>query len=106
MFLMMTLWRADTSVKKLRLILEIRFVTLSSNPTTGFQWAESAQISALGVLQQTDHQLVMLESEPPPPPGTAGQEIWTFKALKRGTPHLWIIAGLGKVARRRPGHLF
>lgn len=59
-------------------------VTLCSNPTTGFIWSESAQISDQTVLQQTDHQLVMPESEPPPPPGTAGQEVWTFKALKKG----------------------
>jgi len=36
-------------------------VTLCSNPTTGFEW-ESAT-----------------------PPGTPGQEVWTFKALKKGT---------------------
>ena len=27
----------------------------------------------------------MKESKTPPPPGTAGQEIWTFKALRPGT---------------------
>ncbi len=61
-------------------------VTLCSNPTTGFQWSESAQISDQTVLQQTGHQFVSPESEPPPlPPGTPGQEVWTFKALKKGT---------------------
>jgi len=60
-------------------------VTLCSNPTTGFRWSESAQISDQTVLQQTDHKLVMPKSEPPPPPGTPGQEVWTFKALKKGT---------------------
>ena len=25
------------------------------------------------------------ENEPPPPPGTPGQEVWTFKALKEGS---------------------
>jgi len=61
-------------------------VTLCSNPTTGFQWSESAQISDQTVLQQTGHQFVSPESEPPPlPPGTPGQEVWTFKALKEGT---------------------
>jgi len=60
-------------------------VTLCSNPTTGFQWSESAQISAPAVLQQTEHQFVGPESEPPPPPGTPSQEIWTFKALNKGT---------------------
>ncbi len=60
-------------------------VTLCSNPTTGFQWVESAQISDQTVLQQTDHKWVVPESEPPPPPGTPSQQVWTFKALKKGT---------------------
>jgi len=60
-------------------------VTLCSNPTTGFIWSETAQISDQSVLQQTDHKLVMPESEPPPPPGTPGQEVWTFQALNKGT---------------------
>ena len=58
-------------------------VTLCSNPTTGFQW-ESAEITDQTVLEQLDHKFVSPESEPPPPPGTLGQEIWTFKALKKG----------------------
>ena len=60
-------------------------VTLCSNPTTGFLWSESAQISDTTVLQQTGHQLVVPGPEPPPPPGTPSQEVWTFKALKKGT---------------------
>ena len=59
-------------------------VTLCSNPTTGFQW-ESAKITDQTVLERVDHKFVSPESEPPPPPGTPGQEIWTFKALKKGT---------------------
>jgi len=58
-------------------------VTLCSNPTTGFQW-ESPQITDQTVLEQIDHKFVSPESEPPPPPGTPGQEVWTFKALKEG----------------------
>jgi len=60
-------------------------VTLCSNPTTGFQWSEIAQISNQTALQQTGHQFVSPQSEPPPPPGTPGQDVWTFKALKKGT---------------------
>lgn len=60
-------------------------VTLCSNPSTGFRWSEKAQISDQTVLEQVDHKFVSPESEPPPPPGTPGQEIWTFKALKKGT---------------------
>ena len=61
-------------------------ITLCSNPTTGFTWSETAEISDQTVLQQTDHKLVMPEAEGdmPPPPGTPGQEVWTFKALKEG----------------------
>ena len=59
-------------------------VTLCSNPTTGFQW-ESAQISDQTVLEQVDHKFISPQSEPPPPPGTPGQDVWTFKALKEGT---------------------
>ncbi|GAI21546.1 unnamed protein product [marine sediment metagenome] len=58
-------------------------LTMYSNPTEGRQWSE-AQISDQTVLQQTDHKLVMPKPERPPPPGTAGQEVWTFKALKEG----------------------
>lgn len=62
-------------------------VTLCSNPTTGFQWLESAQVSDRSVLQQTDHEFVPPPEAvgcAPPPPGTASKEIWTFKALKQG----------------------
>jgi len=58
-------------------------VTLCSNPSTGFEW-ESAQISDQSVLQQIDYKFVGPEGEPPPP-GTPGQGIWTFQALKQGT---------------------
>jgi len=58
-------------------------VTLCSNPTTGFQWAESATVSDQSVLQQTDHKFTAPEAN-----GTVGapeKEVWTFKALKKGT---------------------
>jgi len=62
-------------------------VTLCSNPTTGFIWSESAEISDQTVLQQTAHEFIAPEGEgdEPPAPGTAGKEVWTFKALKKGT---------------------
>jgi len=59
-------------------------VILCSNPTTGFLWSENAQISEQTVLEQTDHKFIGSESEPPPPPGAPGQQVWTFKALKGG----------------------
>jgi len=58
-------------------------VTLCSNPTTGFQWVESAQISDQTVLQQTSHKFVPPEETGVA--GAAGKEMWTFKALKKGT---------------------
>ncbi len=62
-------------------------VTLCSNSTTGFQWSETAQISGQTVLQQIDHKYVAPEAKggEPPAPGAPGQEVWTFKALKKGT---------------------
>jgi predicted secreted protein len=65
-------------------------VKLCSNPTTGFQWSEKAQISNSAVLKQEDHKFIGPESEPPPPPGTPGQEIWTFKALKQGSSDIYL----------------
>ena len=60
-------------------------VTLCSNPTTGFKW-EPAKISDQTVLQQVEHKFVSPEytGDKPPPPGTPGKEVWTFKALKEG----------------------
>ncbi len=58
-------------------------VTLFSNPTTGFLWSESAQINDQTILQQTGHRFEGPEAENII--GGAGKEIWTFKALKKGT---------------------
>jgi len=65
-------------------------VKLCSNPTTGFQWSEEAQISNAAILKQEDHKFIGAENEPPPPPGTPGQEIWTFKALKQGSSDIYL----------------
>jgi len=60
-------------------------VTLCSNPTTGFQWAE-AQISDPATIEQIDHQFTppAYTDGSPPAPGSPGKEVWTFKALKPG----------------------
>ena len=58
-------------------------VTLCSNPTTGFQWSESAQVSDQTVLQQTDHRFVPAQEKGVV--GAPGEEVWTFKALKKGS---------------------
>ena len=62
-------------------------VTLGSNPTTGFKWSESAEISDQTVLEQTGHEFIAPEGEgdEPSATGTSGREVWTFKALKKGT---------------------
>ena len=63
---------------------------LCSNPNTGFQWSEEAQISDSVILKQEDHKFIGPESKPLPPPGTPGQEIWNFKALKQGSSEVYL----------------
>jgi len=62
-------------------------VTLCSNASTGFQWVEPAQVSDKGVLKQTGHEFIPPEEKDGelPAPGTAGQQRWTFEALRKGT---------------------
>ena len=59
-------------------------VQLCSNRTTGFSWSENAQISDPSVLSQSGYNFV-----PPASTGgavgVAGNEVWTFKALKAGS---------------------
>jgi len=47
-------------------------VKLCSNPTTGFQWSEKAQISNAAILKQEDRKFIGAENEQPSPPGTPG----------------------------------
>jgi inhibitor of cysteine peptidase len=67
---------------------DILTVILGSNQTTGFQWDEQAQIGDQDILQQTGQWFI---APPLPkygeslPPGTAGNQEWTFKALQAGT---------------------
>jgi inhibitor of cysteine peptidase len=68
---------------------EIFEVRLCSNPTTGFQWSEDAQISDTTVSKQENHEFIGPESELAPP-GTPSQEIWTFKALKQGSSTIYL----------------
>lgn len=65
-------------------------VKLCSNPTTGFKWTDEAQISDLTVLKQEDHNFIGPDSNPPPPPGTPGQEVWTFKARQAGASKIYL----------------
>lgn len=58
-------------------------VTLCSNPTTGFTWLDSAQIGDRTVLQQTSHEFISPEETGVV--GAPGKDVWSFKALKKGT---------------------
>jgi len=76
-------------------------VILGSNPTTGYQWSEDAEISDESVVKQINHEFVAPETDVP---GTPGEEVWVFKALKRGTTTIlldysrsWTGAGLWAV---------
>ena len=77
-------------------------VTLGSNPTTGYQWSEDAVIYDESIIKQISHAFVAPGIDEPP--GTPGEETWTFKALKRGTTTIlleycrWNDAGLWAVA--------
>jgi len=63
-------------------------VTLGSNPTTGAQWSEDAEISDESVVRQTSHIFIGPGIEKPP--GTPGEEVWTFEALKKGTTTIFL----------------
>ena len=55
-------------------------VSLCCNPSTAFKWPETASISNEAVIKQINHEFVIA-----PPGGTPDQEIWNFKAIKKGT---------------------
>jgi len=56
-------------------------VTLGSNPTTGFQWLEEAEISDESIIKQVGHEYIGPETNIV---GGSGKEVWTFEALKKG----------------------
>lgn len=58
-------------------------LSLCSNPSTGFRW-EEAVVSDETVVEPVDHQVLAPGSATPSVAGAAGQEVWTFKALKPG----------------------
>ena len=60
-----------------------QIVILCANPTTGFQWAETAQISDETVIYQYEHNFVPPDEEDIV--GAPGKDVWTFKTLKPGT---------------------
>ena len=57
-------------------------VTLGSNPSTGYNWGEQAQIGNQVILEQTDQKFIAPATDIP---GAAGNHEWTFKAIAPGT---------------------
>jgi inhibitor of cysteine peptidase len=59
-------------------------VTLCSNATTGFQWEQEIYCPLIGtIITEKDHKFI-----PPADTaglGAAGQEVWTFEAVNKGT---------------------
>lgn len=70
-------------------------IYLSSNPSTGFSWSESAVISDKSMIQQTGHEYVPPASSSTPVVGAPGTERWIFKTNNKGTSTI-------KMEYRRP----
>ena len=68
-------------------------VLLCSNPSTGFSWSESADISDQSVVQQKYHGFMAPKESVP---GAPGEERWQFKAISQGTSTI-------KMLYSRPG---
>lgn len=56
-------------------------ISLASNPSTGFQWADNLLISEPKVMTQTGHQIIPAKADRP---GAAGTEVWTLQAKAPG----------------------
>jgi predicted secreted protein len=54
----------------------------ANTASTGASWSNPAQLSNSDVLEQTDHEYVPPTS---PNPGAGGQDVWTFRAIGKGT---------------------
>ncbi len=60
-------------------------LTVGSNPTTGFSWAEQTVIGDAAIIAQTQHEFIQPTSNAV---GAAGKDVWTFQALKSGTTQI------------------
>ena len=56
-------------------------MSLGSNPSTGFQWAEKLLISNPKVVTQTGHEVIAPKQGQP---GAAGNEVWMVQAMAPG----------------------
>jgi inhibitor of cysteine peptidase len=57
-------------------------ISLESNATTGFSWPEQAEIGNTAIVEQTGHEFIAPAGDLM---GAPGKEVWTFKALEKGT---------------------
>lgn len=57
-------------------------VELGSNPTTGFRWSKTADISDASVLKQIRHEYIASDSRLD---GAPGKDAWIFQTMKAGT---------------------
>jgi predicted secreted protein len=74
----------DVSVKMGNKVI----VTLCSNPTTGFQWSEKAQIGNPQVLEQKSYKFVAPTNTGIV--GAPGNAVWTFEAMGQGTSTVYL----------------
>lgn len=54
----------------------------ANTASTGASWSNPVQLSNSRVLEQTNHEYVPPTS---PDPGAGGQDVWTFRAIGKGT---------------------
>ena len=65
-------------------------LSLVSNPTTGFSWSETAQVSDAAVLKQVSHEYIAPEGGMA---GASGKEVWVFDTLEKGTATVYLEYG-------------
>lgn len=60
-------------------------VTLYSNPTTGFQWGETAEVSQTEVIEQISHEFVEPQASGEALAGAPGKDVWVFDSKQAGS---------------------
>jgi len=66
------------------------FVSLSSNPTTGYTWNIKSTVDDK-ILALIDHSYQTVDTKYPPIVGQGGQQYWQFKVLQPGTADLQLV---------------
>ena len=76
-------------------------VSLGSNASTGFEWAEKMLISDPKVVEQTGHDAIAPAADRP---GAPGKDVWMLQAMAPGTPRCRPpTGGRGPAGRRTSG---